>query len=180
VTAIARARTALRGADAVAARRHLEDAVGEGAGYVAEAALGNLLVAMGLPGEAEAHVERAVGGAVGAGDHGVACGEAIVLASLRLGRDDWDGAARAARALDTSARTRGNPLGVAAAALMDAACQGRTRGAAAEVARLFGAASELRDGGHAAALAVVKARLVELRSALGDAEFGRIVGACRT
>lgn len=100
-----------------------------------------------------------------------------VAIALAIEAEDWEEVEGRADGLAAAARARQHPIGLVDAEIARSVARCARGEAAAAVGGLLALGSDLAQEGHAAALNLVKARLGELRSALGAEAFDPLLGA---
>ena len=155
------------------ARRH-EDAP---ARSTISALLADLLVARGLAHQAEPLLEEAVSLAELRGDDLGLIARGLTLGAVLIARGDWEGVIRLSRRVALAARARGNWLAVAAASIdTGAALQGLGAHQQA-IDVLVDSYHRLAAMGARGAANLIRARLAEIRIALGSATFDAALAA---
>lgn len=142
-----------------------------GATLNVSALLGNLLVEVGLPAEAEEHLARAVDLAETLDDPLTLIAEACILCSAYLGRQAWEEADAVALRMERAAIRRNHWLAQSDAAITRAAAANGRGDLDGALSILLSAATRLRELGASVALNVLKARLGELRLVATPAVF---------
>ncbi|MEC7987533.1 MAG: hypothetical protein VX278_20370 [Myxococcota bacterium] len=97
--------------------------------------------------------------------------QGVVLSSLLMNQQKWVAAASLSIIIEEAARDRENWIALACAVMMRASCWHAQKRSQLSVQLLLRCGRELYEQGAVSALNLIKARLAELKTLIGDARF---------